>query len=317
MLPTRIILQSRLSSARLPAKGLLPVAGIPSVVLAAKRAGNKGLSVCVATSVDVSDDWTQGCLASHGIPCFRGPLDDVLHRFILTTEDLPDEAWVVRLTADNLFPDGLFLQGLLEQFEVIYTAGGHYAGTSSPEDGLPYGLSAEIFTVFALREAHRKASTSYEREHVTPWIVSQWGRKIFDASYLGFERNLSHLRCTMDTFEDYLRICSVFDGMVDPVGVSVNVLCEKLGNPANPSIPLQFPRYEIRPEIASVGNTKNHVFKTSRPSCRFTMGTAQLGLPYGRSNRTGQPSQELATQLIQTALGLGVDCLDTARAYGD
>jgi spore coat polysaccharide biosynthesis protein SpsF (cytidylyltransferase family)/aryl-alcohol dehydrogenase-like predicted oxidoreductase len=311
--PTRIILQSRLSSARLPAKGLLPVAGFPSVVLAAKRAGNQGLSVCVATSNDTSDDWTQACLASHGVSCVRGPLDDVLHRFILATEDLPDEAWIIRLTADNLFPDGPFLQDLLEQFEVIYTAGGHYAGTSSPEDGLPYGLSAEIFTVFSLREAQRKATTAYEREHVTPWIVAQWGRKIFDSSFLGFESNLSHLRCTMDTFEDYLRICSVFEGMVDPVGVSVKALSEKLANPTKTSLLLQFPRQEM----SSQNNTFKGASREGSSRCRFTMGTVQLGLPYGRSNKTGQPSQDTATHLIQKALALGVDCLDTARAYGD
>ena len=51
-----IVIQARTSSARLPGKALLPIRGIATTVLAAKRAANQGHQVVVATSIDPSDD---------------------------------------------------------------------------------------------------------------------------------------------------------------------------------------------------------------------------------------------------------------------
>jgi aryl-alcohol dehydrogenase-like predicted oxidoreductase len=46
------------------------------------------------------------------------------------------------------------------------------------------------------------------------------------------------------------------------------------------------------------------------------LGTVQFGQPYGVANRTGQPDQAQVTAMISTALDGGVNCLDTAAAYG-
>lgn len=54
----------------------------------------------------------------------------------------------------------------------------------------------------------------------------------------------------------------------------------------------------------------------TRPSS-LTLGTVQLGLPYGVANKSGQPSETEAIRIIQTALQSGVTHLDTAQAYGD
>src|SRR5579864_8401602 len=92
------IIQARMSSIRLPGKALLPVAGYPSAVLAALRAGNLGDEVVVATSNHSSDDSLAAQLSSHNIRVFRGPLDDVLGRYYLAVATLPDDCIVVRLT---------------------------------------------------------------------------------------------------------------------------------------------------------------------------------------------------------------------------
>ena len=47
------------------------------------------------------------------------------------------------------------------------------------------------------------------------------------------------------------------------------------------------------------------------------LGTAQLGLPYGVSNRAGQPSEAEAAAILERALELGVRTFDTAPAYGE
>ncbi len=47
------------------------------------------------------------------------------------------------------------------------------------------------------------------------------------------------------------------------------------------------------------------------------LGTAQLGLNYGISNSTGQPSLDQARDILEFAHAHGVKILDTAFAYGD
>jgi aryl-alcohol dehydrogenase-like predicted oxidoreductase len=46
------------------------------------------------------------------------------------------------------------------------------------------------------------------------------------------------------------------------------------------------------------------------------LGTAQLGLPYGISNRGGQPSEAEAAAILACALESGIGVIDTAPAYG-
>jgi aryl-alcohol dehydrogenase-like predicted oxidoreductase len=50
---------------------------------------------------------------------------------------------------------------------------------------------------------------------------------------------------------------------------------------------------------------------------RLMLGTVQLGMPYGIANSTGQPSREVVRQILLTAIERGVNCFDTAAAYGD
>ena len=49
---------------------------------------------------------------------------------------------------------------------------------------------------------------------------------------------------------------------------------------------------------------------------RLILGTAQLGLPYGIANRSGQPAMATATRLIEAAWEGGIRLFDTAQAYG-
>lgn len=50
---------------------------------------------------------------------------------------------------------------------------------------------------------------------------------------------------------------------------------------------------------------------------KLILGTVQLGLPYGINNLQGQPSLEQACSLLKIAYNNGIQCLDTAEAYGN
>ena len=49
---------------------------------------------------------------------------------------------------------------------------------------------------------------------------------------------------------------------------------------------------------------------------RMVLGTAQLGMPYGIANRTGQPNLRVATAIVRSAWDHGIREYDTAQAYG-
>jgi aryl-alcohol dehydrogenase-like predicted oxidoreductase len=61
---------------------------------------------------------------------------------------------------------------------------------------------------------------------------------------------------------------------------------------------------------------KDIIWKGERIS-RFVLGTAQLGMDYGIANVQGQPTEEQAREIVKTALGYGINCFDTAQAYGN
>ena len=53
-------------------------------------------------------------------------------------------------------------------------------------------------------------------------------------------------------------------------------------------------------------------------SHKLCLGTVQLGMRYGVNNALGrQPTQEECFDILQTALDMGIDCFDTASAYGN
>ena len=50
---------------------------------------------------------------------------------------------------------------------------------------------------------------------------------------------------------------------------------------------------------------------------KLSFGTVQFGLDYGISNKNGKPSQQKANEIIDYLIKNGVNCFDTALAYGD
>lgn len=210
---TRVVIQSRLSSSRLPGKALMTVAGMPLIELVARRASRSGFEVVVATSVEAYDDRIAQHLERVGIRVVRGGLDDVLGRFVLATADLYDEDRVIRLTGDNPVTDASLVQEMLDEM-----AGTGFDYGRVDIDHAPEGLGAEAFSVASLRRADAEATAAYDREHVTPWIRRTLGEYLFvpRAAYA----DPVIYRCTTDCLHDYDRVSRLFDGVADPVGVS-------------------------------------------------------------------------------------------------
>jgi len=279
----------------LPGKALLPVAGYPSAVLAALRAANQNQETIFATSDDASDDELTRQAERHGLRVFRGPLQDVLGRYFLAASGLSDECAVIRLTADNLVPDGQFVRELTAAFA---SSGKDYMSADSAVTGLPYGVAGEAFSVAALRRAYREATSAADREHVSPWIQRNCSSGMFHPQR-DDDSDLSYLRCTIDDQEDYDRIVRLFEHVNDPVHVGWQCLVRKLA------------RLPGEPAFGVPGRVV-----AGRAHSILTLGTAQLGMEYGVVNDRGKPPVEAAVAMVRTAIAHGVTALDTARAYG-
>ncbi|NBU28167.1 MAG: hypothetical protein EBS42_08145 [Caulobacteraceae bacterium] len=100
------ILQARMSSSRLPGKVLMPLAGAPMIVrqIERLRRARRIDRIVVATSTEPEDDAIERVVRREGIAVHRGPLDDVLARFLGALASWPADH-VVRLTADCPFAD--------------------------------------------------------------------------------------------------------------------------------------------------------------------------------------------------------------------
>lgn len=284
----QIVIQARLSSSRLPAKALLPLGNIPSVVLCALRAKNTGLAVSVATSTDTTDDIICSTLDNWGINYYRGSLNDVLNRMCEATSKLQDDDLVVRLTADNVFPDGVFISAMLDEFD---SENFDYISSSSSKS-LPYGMSVEIFKVSGIRKANQEVTSSFDREHVTPFIKRNNREQISNLSFPW--QDASHLRCTLDTFEDYITLFKLFAQIKVPETISWDSLVDDL-------VSLCYSRKarENREKLD-----------------KFILGTAQLGMKYGIANKKDILNEQQVNQLFYTATNMGIRYLDTARVYG-
>jgi len=270
----------------LPAKVLLPVKGIPLVVLAARRASNTGKKVLVVTSWESSDDGLCAELGRNGIGFYRGSLDNTLERFIRALDVYEDKTVILRLTADNIIPDGR----LLDEVEDFFRSNGlDYLACNGDKSGLPYGVSIEVMRLSSLRDANEKSVEMSDLEHVTPYIRRRFGERYFDKYS---ELKMGAYRSTVDSIDDYYDIHKLFEKFECPEKVSWLELV-----------------HELRKQ-------SKHVLVAS-PVRKLVLGGAQIGLKYGINNSHGKPSFESASNLVIKAICNGVEYIDTAIAYGE
>jgi spore coat polysaccharide biosynthesis protein SpsF len=208
------IIQARMGSTRLPGKVLRKLAGrtvLDRVVRAARASGALD-DLVVATTTEAIDDAVEVECAAIGVECYRGPVDDVLSRFlgVLGTHDCDN---VMRFTADCPLLDSRLVAMAARVFDA---AGVDYLTTSIART-LPRGLDVEIVRAPVLRGIDALA-TEHHRTHVTSYIYTHADE--FDVIGLTMQPDLSHLRLTLDTEDDWKLIEAIIGHFGDePVEV--------------------------------------------------------------------------------------------------
>ncbi|NLK47005.1 MAG: methyltransferase domain-containing protein [Treponema sp.] len=194
---TILIIQSRLSSKRLPKKALLPLGEktILSWVFASMKKV-KADRYFLATDYD-SEAELKPVAESNGFECFAGPKDDVLKRFCLLIEQTNADT-VLRATGDNPFLFSEAATASLERFAELSCDYFTFLG-------LPHGSGVEVFNAHSLLEAEKHTQDSYDREHVAPALYNHKDKfeSVFEQSPEKW--NFPLLRTTVDTAKDYRR----------------------------------------------------------------------------------------------------------------
>jgi spore coat polysaccharide biosynthesis protein SpsF len=198
-----VILQARMGSSRLPGKVLASIGGRSVLAqcierLMAARVGE----VVVATTTRPEDEAVVAEARAAGAEVMRGPVDDVLGRFVAASAGWTGP-YVVRATADNPLVD---IDGAARLLRLL-DAGADYA----IEEGLPVGAAVEAMRIETLREAAALASEPYDREHVTPFIRQAGDRFAVRAVPAPLELRRPSLRLTIDTRQDLQFVRSLVD----------------------------------------------------------------------------------------------------------
>ena len=201
------IIQARMGSTRLPGKVMKTILGKHVILWAIDRVSLSKLidEIVVAIPFGKQDDVIADTIEEYNnkILISRGSEGDVLDRYynaaVQTNADV-----VVRITSDCPLIDPVVVDHVIEQFlknDCDYCS-------NSLQRTYPRGLDTEVFSFDALSKAWNEAKKNYEREHVTPYIIENPDK--FKLLNVSNDIDLSHLRWTLDTKEDFEFIDAVY-----------------------------------------------------------------------------------------------------------
>jgi spore coat polysaccharide biosynthesis protein SpsF len=161
------VVQARYSSQRLPGKVLREVDGKPLLgyLLERLRRCREIAQAVVATSTDVSDDAIARYCEAQATRLYRGPLEDVLGRFVEVAESL-DASALVRVSGDSPLMD----PAIVDRAVSLYAAEGADLVTNVQVRSFPKGQSVEVISTDALRRAAAETDDAEDREHVTRYL---------------------------------------------------------------------------------------------------------------------------------------------------
>lgn len=199
------MIQARCGSTRLPNKVLKDLCGKPALQRMIERVQRSELvdEVLVVTSIEKNNLPILRLCSDLGVRVGIGSENDVLDRFYQTARLLRPE-YIIRLTADCPCFDAELLDLALRDMDEDID----YCGMLS--ESFADGLDLEIIKFNALEKSWKEAVHSFEREHVTQYIIRHpelFNLKDFK-SPIGYFGN--H-RWTVDEPEDFEVVTKIYD----------------------------------------------------------------------------------------------------------
>lgn len=204
---TKLIIQARLGSSRLPQKILLPFyKNEPILMILLQKLILKfgANSVIVATSTSEEDDLIIDLCNELNCQVYRGDENNVLRRYISAATFYNVEK-IIRICSDNPFLDLEYLEKMIEfheQTDYDYLA--YELKTNLPTIKTHIGLFAEATSINALKKIAQLTSDKLYLEHVTNFLYTN--PELFKIKLLPLPTFISgkmDIRLTVDTQEDF------------------------------------------------------------------------------------------------------------------
>lgn len=193
----------RTGSTRLPGKAFLELAGKPLIQVLTERLAATDLldDFVVCTTVDPADDRIEAFCAERGYRCHRGPVENVLGRFVGASRALPSE-FVVRITGDNPLSDFVAMRACAER---LRASGADY----SRPDCIPLGTACEVVRTTKLYELEERTLSPDLTEYMT-WFFEDAPFIDVDPWPVPPELDAPELRLTVDLESDLIFMNRLF-----------------------------------------------------------------------------------------------------------
>lgn len=206
------IIQARMGSKRLPGKVMKEVLGKPLLEYQIDRVRRSRFiqELVIATSNNDLEQPIIDLCNRLSVAFFRGSEQDVLSRYWGAAKKY-EATVVVRLTSDCPLMDPAIIDAIIAIFLSKRNQYDYVSNTI--ERTFPRGFDVEVFSMKALNEAHEKAISPSDREHVTPYFYLHPEK--FNLGNVKNTIDLSHYRLTVDTEEDFQLIKNVIHYLHD------------------------------------------------------------------------------------------------------
>lgn len=207
------IIQARSGSTRLPGKIFKEICGKPMLWHVINRLSYSVQidNMVIATTTAPEDDSTEKFCIENKIEYYRGSVENVLSRYCEAALQSGAEI-IIRITSDCPLIDPAIIDRMLEQF--ISSGQTIDYMSNVVERTFPRGLDTEIMTFDSLSKAAKEAVSSFDREHVTPYIYNNPDR--FKVTNFKNEKDYSRYRWTVDTIEDFNLITQIYNELYVP-----------------------------------------------------------------------------------------------------
>ena len=213
MSSSAVFLQARMDSTRLPGKALKTLQGKAIVEHAMASLKQIPADLHVLLTAQGDEHFFEKQTEKMGFHLFAGSRDDVLDRFIQAGRFYNVDK-CIRATGDNPLvasePASFLLEQLINHPEWDYTA----------MKGLPLGCGVEVFRFSALEKAFLQTDSSYDHEHVTPYIYNNPDQFVLEY-YEAPPEFADESAVTIDTQKDFDSVSRIFDSLYrsKPIGI--------------------------------------------------------------------------------------------------
>lgn len=203
------VIQARMNSQRLPGKVMMSLLGRPVLWHIYNRLKYcKNLDQIVISTGEYSNNKEIIDYATRTqIPFFEGSEKDLIDRLYKTALHFKASA-IIRITADCPLIDPFVVDDLIkthfdnQQYDII---------TNCKIRTFPHGLDVELYTIDSLKTMWTEIRQPEIREWF-PFFIEK-NPSLFKVYNVKNDKNLSHLRWTLDYPEDYRLITKIYDSL--------------------------------------------------------------------------------------------------------